>query len=103
LYFALGFRAFARGVHANGMGAALTLVLPLAACVLYRTGFAGLAGLVPPGAVYLPTAAPVTAAWLPGPLLAGAVALALGQHTLRHCDADLRRWYDQHHGKKSME
>jgi hypothetical protein len=67
------------------------------ACVLFRTDFATLAGLVPPGSVYLPTAMPASTAWLPGPLLAGAIALTLGQHTQERCMADLRRWYGQHH------
>src|SRR5205823_1751524 len=38
LYFALGFRSFARGVHANGMGMLLAVGLPLAAAGLFRLG-----------------------------------------------------------------
>jgi hypothetical protein len=96
LYFALGFRAFARGMQANRMGMVLTVGLPLVACVLFRIDHAALAGLVPPGSVYLPTAMPASAAWLPGPLLAGVIALTLGRQTQASCVADLKRWYGRH-------
>jgi hypothetical protein len=103
LYFALGFRAFSRGMQANGLGTFLTLVLPLAVCVLIGTDWSALAELIPPGSVYLPTVTSPNLAWLQGPLLGGAVALALGHRTQERCIDDLRRWYDQHHGIRSME
>jgi hypothetical protein len=103
LYFALGFRAFARGQQANGLGLALTLGLPLVACVLFRMDFGLLAALVPPGSVYYPTSPAADVGWLPGPLMTGAFALLLGRQTRLHCVDDLHRWYDLHHGKKSME
>jgi hypothetical protein len=103
LYFALGFRAFSRGMQANSLGLVLTLGLPLLACALFRSSFAPLAALVPPGSVYWPATTPSSLAWLPGPLLAGVVALALGRSTQRRCVDDLRRWYDRHHGQRGME
>ena len=39
LYFALGFRAFARGQQANGLGMVLTVGLPLATIVLSHIGW----------------------------------------------------------------
>src|SRR5262249_22690288 len=43
LYFALGFRAFARGGRANGLGLILTVGLPLIAYALGKAGLSGLA------------------------------------------------------------
>jgi hypothetical protein len=103
LYFELGFRAFARGLQANGLGLMLTLGLPLVACVLFRLDLALVAALVPPGGVYYPTMALGNIAWLPGPLLTGAFTLALGRQTQKHCVNDLHRWYDLHHGQKNVE
>ena len=103
LYFALGFRAFSRGMEANRLGTLLTLGLPLLACLLFRTDFAALAALVPPGSVYLSTTTTASIAWLPGPLLASAIALTIGRQSQERCVADLRTWYGQHHGKKGME
>lgn len=99
-YFALGFRAFARGLQANKLGLALTVGLPVVAWVLYRCGQPELGALMPPGSVYQPAAALTPLNWLPGPLLAGAVTLMVGRRTLQRCDADLRRWYDRHQGKR---
>src|SRR5207248_231901 len=103
LYFALGFQAFSRGMQANSLGMVLTLGLPLIACVLFRADLGTLAALVPPGSVYYPTATTATAGWLPGPLVAGTAMLALGWQTQRRCVADLRHWYDLHHGRKGMD
>jgi hypothetical protein len=103
LYFALGFRAFSRGMQANGLGTALTLGVPLLTCALLHGGYAGWAELLPPATVFLPAVTPASADWLPGPLLGGCLALALGLHTQRRCLQDLHRWYDQHHGQKVME
>jgi hypothetical protein len=103
LYFALGFRAFARGAQANGLGLALTVGLPLIVCVLFLRGLGGVALLLPPGSVYYPATASAEFAWMPGPLAAGALALVVGRRTQRHCLDALRRWYDQHHGQKGME
>ena len=39
-------------------------------------------------------------AWLLGPVAVSAVTLAVARHSLARCDAELRRWYDRHHGAK---
>ena len=49
--FVLGFRAFARGRQANGLGSLLTLGLPLLTVALAKAGWPGLAALTPPGSV----------------------------------------------------
>jgi hypothetical protein len=103
LYFAVGFRAFSRGLQANGLGLLLTLGLPLVAYALYQGGWPLVAALVPPGSVYHPGAAWPTAAWLPGPALGAALALGTARFARRRCDAELRRWYDRHHGRKLLD
>jgi len=99
LYFALGFRAFARGAQANGLGMVLTVALPLGALVLGRLGFSHLAALLPPGSVY---SAGQTHHlwWIAGAVIMATTTVSLARHSLRHCEDDLRRWYDQHHGQK---
>jgi hypothetical protein len=101
-YFALGFRAFARGVQANGLGSLLTLGLPLGTYALYRLSGPGLATLLPPGFVYGASVAPFSLKETAGPLLLAAGTLLIARHTLTHCDAQLRRWYDAHHGHKVL-
>jgi hypothetical protein len=103
LYFAVGFRAFARGVQAGGLGLLLTLGLPLLVFALYQAGWAGVAALVPPGSVYQAGASSVGWAWLAGPCLGAAAALSLGAFARARCDRDLRRWYDLHHGLKAVD
>jgi hypothetical protein len=103
LYFTLGFRAFARGLQANTLGLGLTLGLPLLACLLFRCDLGALAALVPPGGVYYPTTSVANAGWLPGSLAAGVLTLVLGRLTQQHGLEELRRWYDQHQGQKSVD
>jgi hypothetical protein len=103
LYFALGFRAFARGVQANRLGSLLTLGLPLFAVVLFRAGWPALGALLPPGGVYAAGSRPLTLALLPGPVLAAAGALIISRRTLARCDRELRQWYDRHHGHKVLD
>src|SRR5262249_53704162 len=79
LYFALGFRAFARGAQANGLGMLLTVGLPLAAFGLGRLGWPHAAGWLPPGMVYQ-AASGAGLGWLLGPVLAAALALAVGRY-----------------------
>jgi hypothetical protein len=102
LYFALGFRAFTRGMQASGLGLALTLGLPLAAYGLARLGGPILGALVPPGLVYSAHVPAGSLGWLLGPLLLTAVTIFVTRRSIRACDAQLRRWYDQHHGQKVM-
>jgi hypothetical protein len=101
-YFTLGFRAFARGLQANGLGMLLTVGLPLAAFALYQLGGADTASLVPPGFVYGASVGPTSLVGLCGPLLLAAGTLIVARRALQHCDAELRRWYDIHHGAKVM-
>ncbi|MFQ3651757.1 MAG: hypothetical protein SNJ75_15640 [Gemmataceae bacterium] len=94
LYFALGFRAFARGQAANGLGMLLTLGLPLASVALARIG---LGSWLPPGMVHAASSGHIP--WL-GALIAAALTLWVARHTLAECDSQLRLWYDRHHGAK---
>lgn len=102
LYFALGFRAFARDAQANGLGLLLTLGLPFAAYSLSVMGWPQLAALTPPGCVYAVSAGTLSLAWLCGPLFVGSAALLVGQRALTHCIDDLRTWYEAHHGRKVL-
>ncbi len=102
LYFVLGFRAFSRGMQASGLGLALTVGLPLAAFVSMRLGGAILGALTPPGLVYSAHVPAGSLLWLLGPVLLAGLTLGLARGSLRDGDAQLRRWYDQHHGQKVM-
>jgi hypothetical protein len=101
--FAVGFRAFSRGVHANGLGSLLTLGLPILTAVLLWLKAPMLAALLPPGAVYLALAGSPSLAWLPGPLLIGATALVIGRSAQKQCDRELRTWFDRNQGRKILE
>jgi hypothetical protein len=94
LYFALGFRAFARGQAANGLGMLLTLGLPLATVALSRIG---LGSWLPPGMVHAAGNGQIP---LVGALLAAALTLWVARQSLAECDTRLRLWYDTHHGAK---
>lgn len=102
LYFALGFRAFARGAQANGLGLLLTVGLPLAAHALYRVGWPVAGGWLPPGLVYRVAAGPADVATVLAAAGVAAVTVAVARRSLAECDARLRRWYDAHHGSKVM-
>jgi hypothetical protein len=103
LYFVLGFRAFTRGVQANSSGMLLTVGLPILSYILFRVGWPALAVLLPPATVYAPMAGYGPLYWVPGPLLAGVVALAVARRSLARSDADLRRWYERYHGQKLLD
>jgi hypothetical protein len=102
LYFALGFRAFSRGMQANGLGLLLTLALPLAAYFSERSDLGFLTPLFPPGSVYAATARVPGPLWAVGPALVAVVALIVGRVALARCEPELRRWYETHHGRKLM-
>jgi hypothetical protein len=97
-YFTLGFRAFASGRHANQLGIALTVMLPLVTMLLAHTEWRNLAVLLPPGSVYFGSTELTNLWWLIGPLSIATFTLWLARWSLRHCETDLRRWYDQNHG-----
>ena len=103
LYFAIGFLAFSRGLQANGLGMLLTLGLPLATFALQRAGLEGLAALLPPGGVYRAGFTSDSVSSLLGSALTAAVTLTLARWSLRHCDQQLRQWYDRHHGSKVLD
>jgi hypothetical protein len=102
LYFALGFRAFSKGIQANTLGMLLTLGLPLLAFALHRAGWPLLAALVPAGAVYEVSSGLPAWAGLTGAILAAVIALLIARVALANCDRELRRWYELHHGRKLM-
>jgi len=99
LYFAVGFRGFARGVRANSMGIWLTIALPAGACLCHRLGWTRLAALLPPGTVYYSAGLFQAHLWLPGALLGAILALIVTRRTLASCEEDLRGWYNKNHGR----
>lgn len=103
LYFAVGFRAFSRGLQANGLGTWLTIGLPLLAFGFSYAGWPLLVALMPPGAVWLAGFQGPSLVWLPGPLLNGLAALLITRYALARCDSELRHWYDLHHGRMVLE
>lgn len=102
LYFALGFRAFAKGAQANTLALTLTLLLPIGTWLLLAGGWPSAAAWLPPGSVY-GAAKNVSWAWLVGPLSGGLLALVVARRGRTNCDAELRRWYEGHHGAAAAE
>ena len=102
-YFTLGFRAFARGTQANGMGMLLTVGLPLAVFALDRLHLPSLGRLLPPGLVFGASspAVPKLALLAPAVVLLS-ITLVLARQALVGCDRDLRRWYDLNQGQKVL-
>ncbi|HEX3152872.1 MAG TPA: hypothetical protein VHR66_32670 [Gemmataceae bacterium] len=98
--FAVGFGAFSNGMQANGLGAGLTLGLPLIAVGLMRTGQPALAAIVPPGAVYTALTEPPTWLWFLGPLLTALATIWLTRRVVVRCDDNLRDWYDRNQGTR---
>ena len=103
LYFALGFRAFCRGMQASTLGLTLTIGMPLLVYLLCQAGWPVIAALLPPGAVYFPVSAQPSWTWLVGPLLGVTAALMITRRSLAWCLGDLRHWCDLHHGRKVLE
>ena len=103
LYFAVGFRAFSRGMQANGLGTLLTIGVPLLAVALSVVGWPAAAALLPPGSIYAVGTRPLTLALLPGPLLGATGALIVARFGLNHCQEELRHWYELHHGRKVID
>jgi hypothetical protein len=103
LYFALGFRAFARGIQANPLGLGLTIGLPALGFLCQQLDWPFLAGLFPPGAVYHAAATNSVLAWCPGAVCSALLTLLVARFALRHCDRELRCWYEKHHGKMVLD
>lgn len=100
MYFALGFRAFASGMQASNLGILLTAGFPLLAAGLFNTGHFALAGLTPPGCIYLAAESSNPWFWLPGILVMSLVALHVHRRAVARCLEELQRWYERFHGKK---
>lgn len=103
LFFALGFRAFSRGMQASGLGSLLTLGLPVVVIALAKAGWPVLAALLPPGSIYYATDGQPTFLWALGPILGGVATLIISRRALENCDAELRRWYEHNHGSQIAE
>jgi hypothetical protein len=102
LHFALGFRAFARGIRANGLGLSLAVGLPLAAFACDRLGLPAVGELTPPGAVFCAQTEGTTLLWVVGPALAAGLMLLVGRRALSFCVRDLNAWYDRSHGARAL-
>jgi hypothetical protein len=100
LYFALGFRAFSRGVQASGLGMLLTLGLPLAVYCCECWEYPLLGRLLPPGSVLGATARAPDPWWALGPVLTAILTLAIVRQALARCQAELRLWYERHQGRR---
>jgi hypothetical protein len=101
--FVLGFRAFARGRQANGLGSLLTLGLPLLTVGLAKAGWPALAALTPPGSVCYAFVGPPNLLWAIGPIGYGTAALVIGSSARHRCDHNLRTWYDKNAGRQMAE
>jgi hypothetical protein len=101
--FVLGFRAFARGQQANGLGSLLTLGLPLLTVALAKAGWPGPAALTPPGSVCFALLTGPSWSWALAPIAYGSFALVVGRRARQRCDRDLRSWFDKNSGRKMMD
>jgi hypothetical protein len=100
--FAVGFRAFSRGVHANGLGSLLTLGFPILTAGLIALHVPVLAALLPTGAVYQALATTPSMAWLPGPMIIAMLTVGIAVSARRHCVHELRAWFEGNQGRKVM-
>jgi hypothetical protein len=104
LYFALGFRAFSTGMHANGLGLFLTVGIPLLGVASWTISATLLSGLIPATSLLMSSVARPSEMkfWVAGPVIMGLLTLFVARRALLRCDGELRRWYDLHHGRKVM-
>ncbi len=102
-YFVLGFRAFSRGLQANRLGTTLTMLIPLATYLLAQSGWPALAMLLPPGSIYFGITGSPGWAWAAGVAVLGLSTLFFARSALSRCDAELRNWYQNHHGLRAAE
>jgi hypothetical protein len=103
LYFTLGFRSFAHGSEGGRLGLVLTVGFPLVTYMLGQFGWTHLAAVLPPGGVYYGARIPGTTDWMAGALIGASACLILGRQARAKCAAELRRWYDLHHGQKLVD
>jgi hypothetical protein len=97
-YFAIGFRAFSRGLHTNGLGMLLTVGLPVLVFGAHRLGWSAVGALLPPGLVHSAAAGSIGLAAIVGAAVAAWLTVATARRALRHGDAELRQWYGRHAG-----
>lgn len=101
LYFAVGFRNFARSQASTAMGFLLTVGLPLLTWALGAGGLGFLAACLPPGVVYYATVGAHSPAMVLSVIAANVVIASwLLRRALLLFDVELRGWYDQHHGAR---
>ena len=98
--FALGFRAFARGRQASGLGSLMTLGLPLLTVGLAKMGLPQFAALTPPGSVCYAMFRDLDWTWAGATVVYGVAALVIGRIAWRRCDRDLRDWLDKNSGRR---
>jgi hypothetical protein len=101
-YFALGFRAFSRGVQAGGLGLVLSVGVPGLGFLLHRMGWPGLAASTPAANLYVIAASP-SGSWLLWPVFGGLTTIFVARLALAQSDMQLRRWYDRHQGRKVID
>lgn len=99
--FTLGFAAFSSGIQANGLGSMLTLGVPSLVVVCIKFNLPIVAGLFPPGAIFLAMVEPLTVTWFLGPTVLAIGAVVLAQKIRHRCEGDLRRWYDLNQGTQT--
>jgi hypothetical protein len=97
LYFSLGFRAFSKGIHANALGIAATLLVPTLVIVLASAGWRTAASCLPPGMFYASFQWTGQGIWLIALVITALVTVHLARIGLRRCDVDLRAWYARYH------
>jgi hypothetical protein len=101
LYFALGFRAFARNRSSASLGFVLTIGLPLCTWAIGAGNSPAVASCLPPGLVYYATTGTKPLGFI---LLTAAVyaivAVGLMRRATNWFDAELRAWYDENHGRR---
>jgi hypothetical protein len=97
LYFSLGFRAFSKGIHANALGIAATLLVPALVVVLASAGWRTAASCLPPGMFYASFQWTGQRSWLLALIATALVTFQLAHIGLRRCDVDLRAWYARYH------
>jgi len=91
--FVLGFLLFSKGRQANGLGALMTLGMPLLVFAALKAGQPAVAALLPAGAIYVSLTEAPSWWWLPGPIVVAAATLWLARRALNRCESDLRAWY----------
>lgn len=103
LAFAVGFRAFAAGGRVNTFATAAVLGTPLVLIALVRLGADVAANLIPAGLCYMPLGVGLSWAWAAGFTATVGTTVLLTRIGLTRCDTDLRQWYDQNQGRRSVE